>query len=42
MFTGTGTFSAGSLAYSACMMALILFLGLLQFNRVEKTFMDTV
>ncbi|MFZ4635698.1 MAG: ABC transporter permease, partial [Saprospiraceae bacterium] len=42
MFTGTGTFSAGSLAYSAGMMALILFLGLLQFNRVEKTFMDTV
>jgi len=42
MCTGTGTFSAGSLAYSAGMMALILFLGLLQFNRVEKTFMDTV
>jgi lipopolysaccharide transport system permease protein len=42
MFTGTGTFSAGSLAYSAGMMVLLLFLGMLQFNRVEKTFMDTV
>jgi lipopolysaccharide transport system permease protein len=40
--TGTGTFSAGSLAYSTGMMVLILFLGMLQFNQVEKTFMDNV
>ncbi len=42
MFTGTGTFSAASLAYSGCMMAVVLFIGLLLFNKVEKTFMDTV
>ncbi|MFM7153374.1 MAG: ABC transporter permease [Bacteroidota bacterium] len=42
IFTGTGTFSAASLAYSTCVMGLLLFVGLLMFNRVEKTFMDTV
>jgi len=42
IFTGTGTFSAASLAYSTGMMGLLLFVGLLLFNRVEKTFMDTV
>jgi lipopolysaccharide transport system permease protein len=42
IFTGTGTFTAISLAYSVGMMSLVLFIGLLLFNRVEKTFMDTV
>lgn len=42
MFTGTGTFTAASLMYSAGMMGLVLFVGLLLFNKVEKTFMDTV
>jgi lipopolysaccharide transport system permease protein len=42
MFTGMGTFTFGSLTYSVCMMSMILFIGLLLFNRVEKTFMDTV
>jgi len=42
IFTGTGTFSAASLAYSTGMMGLLLFVGLVLFNRVEKTFMDTV
>jgi lipopolysaccharide transport system permease protein len=42
IFTGTGTFSAASMAYSTGMMCLLLFAGLLLFNRVEKTFMDTV
>jgi lipopolysaccharide transport system permease protein len=42
IFTGTGTFSAASLAYSTGMMGLLLFVGLLLFNSVEKTFMDTV
>lgn len=42
MFTGTGTFITSDLTYSAGMMALVLFIGLLLFNRVEKTFMDTV
>jgi lipopolysaccharide transport system permease protein len=42
MFTGTGTFTAESLGYSLGMMGMVLFIGLLLFNRVEKTFMDTV
>jgi lipopolysaccharide transport system permease protein len=42
MCTGTGTYTNGALIYSAGMMALVLFIGLLLFNRVEKTFMDTV
>lgn len=42
LFTGAGTFSAYSLGYSALMMGIFLFFGILIFNRVEKTFMDTV
>ena len=42
IFTGAGTFSPATLGYSTAMMALFLFIGLLIFNRVEKTFMDTV
>jgi lipopolysaccharide transport system permease protein len=42
MFTGTGTYTPFTLLYSACMMCLLLFIGLLLFNKVEKTFMDTV
>jgi lipopolysaccharide transport system permease protein len=42
LFTGSGTFSAQSLSYSAVMMGLVLFIGMLLFNKVEKTFMDTV
>lgn len=41
-FLGAGSVSPGSLLYSAGFTAAILFLGLLIFNRVEKTFMDTV
>lgn len=41
-FLGSGTFSAGSLLYSIAATAVILFSGLLVFNRVERTFMDTV
>ena len=39
---GKGTFSTGSLLYSMAFMMITLFLGLLIFNKVEKSFMDTV
>ena len=39
---GKGTFDLGSLSYSAGFMAVVLFLGVIIFNRVEKSFMDTV
>ncbi len=37
-----GTFSAGSLIYSISFMLISFFVGLLMFNKVERTFMDTV
>lgn len=39
---GKGTFTGGDLLYSAGFTALVLFLGMILFNRVEKSFMDTV
>jgi lipopolysaccharide transport system permease protein len=42
IFTGEGTFTLGNLVYSASMSVIILLVGLIIFNRVEKTFMDTV
>ncbi len=41
-FLGTGTVSWGMLGYSAIATVVILAIGILLFNRVEKTFMDTV
>ena len=41
-FLGTGSFSWAYLAYSFIFMIVVLFLGIIIFNRVEKTFMDTV
>ncbi|WP_239691843.1 ABC transporter permease [Hymenobacter coccineus] len=41
-FLGTGTFSWLYLAYSAVVTAIILFAGTVIFNRVEKSFTDTV
>lgn len=41
-FLGTGTFSWELLGYSAIVTSIILLLGVLLFNHVEKTFMDTV
>jgi lipopolysaccharide transport system permease protein len=41
-FLGTGTFSWRLLGMSAAATSLILAVGVLLFNRVEKTFMDTV
>jgi len=37
-----GSFNAGSLLYSAVFIIVILFIGLLTFSKVERTFMDTV
>ena len=37
-----GSFSAGSLLYSTGFIIVVLFVGLLTFSRVERTFMDTV
>jgi lipopolysaccharide transport system permease protein len=41
-FLGKGAFSWWALAYSTGSTAVLLFLGILIFNRVEKSFMDTV
>lgn len=42
IYLGTGSFSWHLLAWSAGCTAVILFVGIIIFNRVEKTFMDTV
>jgi lipopolysaccharide transport system permease protein len=39
---GTGDFNPFHLFYAGVIALLILFLGILVFNRVEKTFIDTV
>ena len=41
-FLGEGIFSWNNLAYSLTFSLVLLFLGVIVFNRVEKTFMDTV
>lgn len=41
-FLGAGTFSTLSLLYSSGAAMFLLFLGILLFNHVERTFMDTV
>ncbi|MCF2669405.1 ABC transporter permease [Faecalicatena contorta] len=41
-FTGHGTFSAFYLGISGLVTLIILFIGIVIFNKVEKTFMDTV
>jgi lipopolysaccharide transport system permease protein len=38
----TRNFDFGSLLYSVVFMFVSLFLGILMFNKVEQTFMDTV
>lgn len=37
-----GSFSIGNLLYSGVFIVVVLFVGLLTFSRVERTFMDTV
>jgi lipopolysaccharide transport system permease protein len=39
---GKGTYSIASLGYAVVFMGVTLFVGVLIFNKVEKTFMDTV
>ncbi|MEO8765640.1 MAG: ABC transporter permease, partial [Ginsengibacter sp.] len=39
---GHGTFDATSLLYSAGFIVIVLFIGLLTFSKVERSFMDTV
>ena len=41
-FLGSGSASLAALATSAVTIGIILFLGVILFNRVERTFMDTV
>src|SRR5437016_7854627 len=41
-YLGSGTFDAGDLFYSAGFTAAVLFLGIVLFNHVERTFTDTV
>ena len=42
IFLGVGTLDWSALAYSAGCMLLVCIIGILIFNRVEKTFIDTV
>lgn len=42
IFIGQGYFSWGALGYSALFMSALLALSIIIFNKVEKTFMDTV
>ena len=37
-----GSFNAGSLLYSTVFIVIVLFIGLITFSKVERTFMDTV
>ncbi|TDP59207.1 ABC transporter permease [Flavobacterium dankookense] len=41
-FLGTGEFTAASLGYSAVVTIIILFLGIIIFNKTEKNFVDTI
>ncbi len=41
-FLGKGSFSWGLLGYSTCVTMAILLLGIIVFNKVERTFVDTV
>src|SRR5690606_17964617 len=41
-YIGTGSFAPGMLIYSTISTFIILFVGTLIFNKVEKSFMDTV
>jgi lipopolysaccharide transport system permease protein len=41
-YLGSGTFTAGDLCYSVGFTLVVLFIGVVLFNHVERTFMDTV
>jgi lipopolysaccharide transport system permease protein len=42
MLLGTGTFSWFGILYTIGVTLLVLFFGIIIFNRTEKTFIDTV
>ena len=42
MFVGAGSFNWTSILYSATFALLILIIGIVSFNQVEKNFMDTI
>jgi lipopolysaccharide transport system permease protein len=42
LYLGAGSFSWPLLGYSAAVTTAVLLVGIVFFNRVEKTFMDTV
>ena len=39
---GVGTFNWGQLGYSFCFMIILLIIGIVIFNKIQKNFMDTV
>ncbi len=41
-YLGAGEFTIGSLAYSTIVIAILLLLGIVVYNRVEKSFMDSI
>lgn len=41
-FLGNGTFSWAALSYSIIFTTILLFTGIIIFNRVEKSFMDVI
>jgi lipopolysaccharide transport system permease protein len=41
-FLGSGSFNLGLLSYSLAFTCVIMFIGIIIFNKVEKSFMDTV
>jgi lipopolysaccharide transport system permease protein len=41
-FFGTGTLQTGMLVYDCCFILLVLLIGLVLFNRVERDFVDTI
>ncbi len=41
-FFSTGSLQAGTLIYDCCFIVLVLLLGLVLFNRVERDFVDTI
>jgi lipopolysaccharide transport system permease protein len=41
-FLGKGEFSVSSLGYTAVITLILLFIGIVIFNKTEKTFVDTV
>jgi lipopolysaccharide transport system permease protein len=41
-YLGSGSFESSSLIHSTLIISVLVFIGILVFNKVEKSFMDTV